>query len=89
MALIAEERKQIVAENRRHATDSGSPEVQIAMLTARIKEVADHLQTNSKDNHSRRGLLSMVGKRNRLLRYLARQSPDDYQKLIAKLGLRK
>lgn len=89
MALIAEERVQIVAKHRRHAKDSGSPEVQIAMLTARIKEVADHLQGHDKDNHSRRGLLMMVGRRNRLLKYLAKTNPGDYQKLIASLGLRK
>lgn len=89
MALIAEERLQIAAKHRRHEKDSGSPEVQIAMLTARIKEVADHLKTNDKDNHSRRGLLLMVGRRNRLLKYLAKTNPGDYQKLIASLGLRK
>ncbi|MBI1189464.1 MAG: 30S ribosomal protein S15 [Tepidisphaera sp.] len=89
MALIAEERSVIASKHRRHATDSGSPEVQIAMLTARIKEVADHLQDHQKDNHSRRGLLMMVGRRNRLLKYLAKTNPGDYQKLIATLGLRK
>ncbi len=89
MALIAEERLQIATKHRRHAKDSGSPEVQIAMLTARIKEVADHLQGHNKDNHSRRGLLLMVGRRNRLLKYLAKTNPGDYQKLIASLGLRK
>jgi small subunit ribosomal protein S15 len=89
MALVAERRKQIVATHRTHAKDSGSPQVQIAMLTERIKEVSDHLKGHDKDNHSRRGLVLMVGKRNRLLRYLARTQPDEYQKLIAKLGLRK
>ncbi|MFA6044789.1 MAG: 30S ribosomal protein S15 [Phycisphaerales bacterium] len=89
MALIAEERAQIAAKHRRHEKDSGSPEVQIAMLTSRIKEVADHLKGHNKDNHSRRGLLLMVGRRNRLLKYLAKTNPGDYQKLIATLGLRK
>lgn len=89
MALIAEERKQVVQTHHRHDTDTGSPEVQVAMLTARIAEVADHLKTHAKDAHSRRGLLLMVGRRNRLLKYLARQNPESYQKLIAKLGLRK
>lgn len=89
MALVAERRKQIVSDFRTHAKDSGSPQVQIAMLTERIKEVSDHLKGHDKDNHSRRGLVLMVGKRNRLLRYLARTEPAEYQKLIAKLGLRK
>lgn len=89
MALIAEERKEIVAKNHRHAKDTGSPEVQVALLTARIAEVSEHLQTHKKDVHSRRGLLLMVGRRNRLLKYFARTNPEGYQKLIAKLGLRK
>lgn len=89
MALVAERRKQIVSTYRTHEKDSGSPQVQIAMLTEKIKEVSDHLKGHDKDNHSRRGLVLMVGKRNRLLRYLARTQPDEYQKLIAKLGLRK
>lgn len=89
MALIAEERKQIVTKNARHEKDTGSPEVQVALLTARIAEVAEHLQSHAKDVHSRRGLLMMVGRRNRLLKYLAITNPEGYQKLIAKLGLRK
>jgi len=89
MALIAEDRKQIIDTHHRHAKDTGSPEVQVAMLTARINEIAQHLQTHKKDNHSRRGLLIMVGRRNRLLKYLARTDTEGYQKLIAKLGLRK
>jgi small subunit ribosomal protein S15 len=89
MALLLEERKQVVSSNRRHSTDTGSPEVQIGMLTARINALTDHLKGHDKDFHSRRGLLMMVGKRNRLLRYLAQTSPESYQKLIAKLGLRK
>jgi small subunit ribosomal protein S15 len=89
MALVAERRKQIVSTYRTHEKDSGSPQVQIAMLTEKIKEVSDHLKGHDKDNHSRRGLVLMVGKRNRLLRYLARTQPSEYQGLIAKLGLRK
>ncbi|HYE61320.1 MAG TPA: 30S ribosomal protein S15 [Phycisphaerales bacterium] len=89
MALLAEERKSIASKHRRHDTDSGSPEVQVAMLTAKIAAVADHLKGNDKDHHSRRGLLLMVGKRNRLLKYLARTNPAGYQGLITKLGLRK
>jgi small subunit ribosomal protein S15 len=89
MALLTEERKTIVTGNQRHGKDTGSPEVQVAMLTAKINAVTQHLGDHDKDNHSRRGLLMMVGQRNRLLKYLARTSPSDYQKLIAKLGLRK
>lgn len=89
MALIAEERAEIVKTAARHPKDSGSPEVQISLLTARINEVAEHLKSHAKDNHSRRGLLMMVGRRNRLLKYLARTNPTGYQALIARLGLRK
>jgi small subunit ribosomal protein S15 len=89
MALLAEHRKSIATKHRRHDTDSGSPEVQVAMLTSKIAAVAEHLQGHDKDHHSRRGLLLMVGKRNRLLRYLARTNPTGYQSLISKLGLRK
>jgi small subunit ribosomal protein S15 len=89
MALLAETRKSIATKHRRHEKDSGSPEVQIALLTAKIAAVADHLKSHNKDHHSRRGLLLMVGKRNRLLRYLARTNPTSYQALITSLGLRK
>lgn len=89
MALIAEERKQVRAQVQRNAEDTGSTQVQVAMLTARIKEVASHLQSHAKDNHSRRGLLMMVGRRNRLLKYLARTDTAGYTKLIQTLGLRK
>lgn len=89
MALLTDERKQVVTNHRRHGTDTGSPEVQIAMLTARINALSEHMKGHDKDFHSRRGLLMMVGKRNRLLRYLAKTNPDNYQKLIGKLGLRK
>jgi len=89
MALLAEHRKKIATDHRRHDKDSGSPEVQVALLTAGIASVAEHLQGHDKDHHSRRGLLLMVGRRNRLLKYLARTNPQGYQNLIAKLGLRK
>jgi small subunit ribosomal protein S15 len=89
MALLAEERSQVVSTNRRHTKDTGSPEVQIGMLTAKINALSSHCQEHEKDNHSRRGLTMMVGQRNRLLRYLARTNPDGYQKLIVRLGLRK
>ncbi|MBS0196721.1 MAG: 30S ribosomal protein S15 [Planctomycetes bacterium] len=89
MALLAETRKKIATDHRRHAKDSGSVEVQVAMLTHEINAVSEHLQGHDKDHHSRRGLLGKVGMRNRLLKYLARTDPERYQKLIAKLGLRK
>ena len=89
MAVLAERRLEIVSENRTHPTDTGSPEVQVAMLTERIQDVSRHLQTHDHDFHSRRGLIMMVSKRNRLLRYLARTDTQAYQALIARLGLRK
>ena len=89
MALLAEAKVKVVETARRHSKDSGSPEVQISILTARIKEVAEHLKSNDKDNHSRRGLVGMVGRRNKLLKYLARVSPESYRTLIKRLELRK
>jgi small subunit ribosomal protein S15 len=89
MAIATERRAEIRSEFRRHEKDSGSPEVQVALLTERIKEVAGHLKGHDKDHHSRRGLVMMVSKRNRLLRYLARTDPSGYQGLIGRLGLRK
>lgn len=89
MATAAETRKQIVKEFARAEGDTGSPEVQIALLTHRIKQVSEHLRSHRKDFHTRRGLLMMVGKRNRLLRYLARTNRDKYQDTIQRLGLRK
>ena len=84
-----EEKTAVIEANRTHETDTGSPEVQIAILTARIKELTEHLKVHKKDNHSRRGLLKMVGKRRRLLDYLAKKDIERYRALIAKLGLRK
>ncbi len=89
MAILAEARKTIVKESRRHEKDTGSPEVQISMLTARIREISEHCKVHDHDFHSRRGLVMLVGKRNRLLRYLAKTNPADYQATIARLGLRK
>lgn len=89
MALLAEQRNTIVSTHRRHEKDSGSAEVQVAMLTSEIVAISDHLQGHAKDHHSRRGLLGKVGRRNRLLKYLATTEPARYQALIAKLGLRK
>ena len=88
--MIAVEKKKVVIEsNRNHEKDTGSPEVQIALLTERIAELAEHLKTHQKDFSSRRGLLKMVGKRNSLLKYLARTDLSRYKQIITKLGLRK
>jgi len=81
--------KTIIEEFGTHATDTGSPEVQAALLTERIMHLTDHLRTAKKDHHSRRGLLMMVGKRRRLLTYLRSQDVERYRSLIAKLGLRR
>ena len=89
MAIATERKKQVATEHRRHATDSGSPDVQIALLTENINSLSEHLQNHAKDNHSRRGLVLMVSKRNRLLKYLARSDRDRYTNLIGRLGLRK
>lgn len=88
--MISKEKKQaIVAEFGRNPQDTGSPEVQIALLTARISELTEHLKTNKKDNHSRRGLFKMVGQRRGLLEYLKKNDIEGYRKLIERLGLRK
>lgn len=88
--MISKEKKQaIVAEYGRNPQDTGSPEVQIALLTARITELTDHLKTNKKDNHSRRGLFKMVGQRRGLLEYLKKNDIEGYRNLIERLGLRK
>lgn len=88
--MIATEKKNdVIGKHRRHEGDTGSPEVQIAILTERIGEVTEHLKTHRKDFASRRGLLLMVGRRNRLLRYLARTDRPRYLELLKELGLRK
>ncbi len=79
----------VVQEYGTHASDTGSPEVQVALLTERINHLTEHLKVHKKDHHSRRGLLMMVGKRRRLLRYLQEQDVERYRALIAKLGLRR
>jgi small subunit ribosomal protein S15 len=89
MPLSAERRSAVAQEHRRHESDSGSPEVQIALITEQMKDLNEHLQSHKKDNHNRRGLLLMVGQRNRLLRYLARTDRERYLQLIQRLGLRK
>ena len=88
MPLQVEEKASIIAEARVHETDTGSPEVQISLLTRRIIQLTEHLKIHKHDLHSYRGLRMMVGQRRRLLAYLGRKSPDRYRALIAKLGLR-
>ena len=88
--MISKEQKaQIIAEYGRGEGDTGSPEVQIAILTARINDLTDHFKANPKDHHSRRGLLKMVGQRRGLLAYLKKTNLEGYRELIAKLGIRK
>ena len=89
MVMTADRRKEIVEEFRRNDKDTGSPEVQVAMLTDRILYMTEHLKVNKKDHHSRRGLRGMVARRNRHLRYLRRVDFGRYKVLIEKLGLRK
>ena len=84
-----DEKTAVIEANRTHPTDTGSPEVQIAILTARIQELTEHLRVNKKDHHSRRGLLKMVGQRRSLLNYLTKIDIERYRAIIAKLGLRK
>jgi small subunit ribosomal protein S15 len=83
------QKAETIATYRQHETDTGSPEVQIALLTERIKHLTEHLRTARHDDHSRRGLLMMVGQRRRLLAYLHRKSPPRYQRIVASLGLRR
>lgn len=88
--MITKEAKgQVISANQRHKTDVGSTEVQVAVLTARIRELTEHLKQNKHDNHGRRGLLQMVGRRKRMLKYLQEKDYAGYQTLIARLGLRK
>jgi small subunit ribosomal protein S15 len=89
MTLTKEAKLEIIDKHRQHGSDTGSPQVQIALLTTRINELTDHLRQHKKDHHSRRGLLSLVGRRRRLLDYLARTDLESYRKLIAELGLRR
>ena len=79
----------MIAEHRLHDSDTGSPEVQVAIFTKRITQINEHLTANQKDHHSRRGLLRLVGKRRRLLNYLSRNDVERYRSLIGKLGIRR
>ncbi len=86
---VVENKEEIIQEHRVHEEDTGSPEVQVAVLTRRIAHLTEHLREHKHDYHSRRGLLKMVGKRRRLLRYLQKKDVERYRALIAKLGLRR
>ena len=89
MALVKEQKDTIIGDFRTHENDTGSPEVQIALLTERINSLTDHLRGHRHDHHSRRGLLKLVGQRRRLLDYLKRKDTDRYADLIKRLGIRK
>ena len=87
--MIQEKKAEIISANRIHENDTGSPEVQIAILTERIRNLTEHLKTNKKDFHSRRGLQKMIGKRRNLLNYLTKKDINIYRAIIEKLGIRK
>ena len=87
--MLKEEKQVIITENQTHEGDTGSPEVQIAILTNRIASLTEHLKKNPQDNHSRRGLYKMIGKRRKLLDYLMDKDIERYRAIIAKLGIRK
>lgn len=89
MSITQQSKTALIQDYRTHDSDTGSPEVQIALLTRRIVHLTDHFKTHAKDHHSRQGLLKMVGKRKRLLDYLRRKNPTRYQEVITRLGLRK
>lgn len=89
MALTAQDKQEIISKYATHEGDTGSPEVQVALLTKRITDLTEHLKTHKHDHHSRRGLLLMVGDRRRLLDYLKREDIDRYRSLIERLGLRR
>ncbi len=89
MSIAAEDKNQIVSDYRIHEKDTGSPEVQIALITKRITELQSHFEKHKKDHSSRRGLLKLVSRRNQLLKYLTREDRARYQQIIGRLGLRK
>ena len=89
MAFDKEKKTEIISEYKKHESDTGSPEVQIALLTTRISQLTEHLKIHKKDHHSRRGLLLMVGQRRRLLNYLTKIDINRYREVIARLGLRR
>jgi small subunit ribosomal protein S15 len=89
MALAVAEKSQVIDKYRIHKSDSGSPEVQIALLSQRISQLTDHLKTHRKDYHSTRGLLTMVARRRKMIKYLKDRSPERYKTLIQSLGIRR
>ncbi len=89
MPTSKEKKQEVISRYKLHDTDTGSPEVQVALLTEQVNHLTEHLKTHSKDFHSRRGLLKMVGRRRRLLDYLMRTDIDSYRQVIAELGLRR
>jgi small subunit ribosomal protein S15 len=89
MALATETKRQVLSANQRHKTDSGSPEVQIALLSQRLTALQEHFQTHKKDNGSRKGLLTLVAKRRRLLTYLRDTDPERYKAVLQRLGIRR
>lgn len=89
MSITPEKKVEVIKEYARHEGDTGSPEVQIAILTERIRQLTEHLKMHKHDQHSRRGLLKLVGQRRRHLRYISRKDPDAYRELLQRLGLRR
>ncbi|HEY3453357.1 MAG TPA: 30S ribosomal protein S15 [Bryobacteraceae bacterium] len=89
MALAVEQKSQVISQYKIHKSDSGSPEVQVALLSRRILQLTEHLKSHKKDHHSERGLLTMVSRRRRLLNYLKDRSPERYKALIQSLGIRR
>jgi small subunit ribosomal protein S15 len=89
MALAADVKKQVISNYKVHKTDTGSPEVQVAILSQRIAQLTEHFKSHQKDHHSRLGLLTMVARRRRLLKYLKASSPERYKELISRLGIRR
>ncbi len=89
MPLASDQKQRLISEYRKEDRDTGSPEVQVALLTKRIEQLTEHLRTHKTDHHSRRGLLQMVGRRRRLLEYLRREDVERYRTLIGRLGLRR
>ena len=89
MSLAADVKKQVISNYKVHKTDTGSPEVQVAILSQRITQLTEHFKSHQKDHHSRLGLLTMVARRRRLLKYLKASSPERYKELISRLGIRR
>ena len=87
--ITAEKKQELIGTYKTHEGDTGSPEVQIALLTERIKNITEHLKSHKKDHTTRRGLLMLVGRRSTLLKYLSKQDPKRYKEIVGKLGLRK